>query len=79
MSNLTPLPMSYGELADVLDDIAAHVRAGDSFEGNLEYLMPEPEDGRPDGSVPDVMVRGVYRVGNLAGQGGMRMVGVPPS
>jgi len=106
-----PVPCSRETLLAVLDDIRAHVAAGDSFEGSLEYLMPYPEPcpvcntrviegGEPDpdckvcggkGEIDhpadvDFLLRAAYRVGNLQGQGGMRMIGkmqaemkVPPA
>ena len=74
-----PVPVSRESLLAVLDDIRHHVAHGDSFEGSLEYLMPEP------GDPPEVefRLRAAYRIGNLQGQGGMRMIGSlepqPPS
>lgn len=74
MSNLIPRRMSYAELADLLDDMARRVRAGDSYEGNIEYVIPlEDTEG-----LDMVEVRGTYRIGNLMGQGGMRMIGDVP-
>jgi hypothetical protein len=69
MSNLIPQKMTYEELGDLLEDIARRARAGDSDEGNIEYLMSDEGD---------VEVRGVYRIGNLQGQGGIRMIGTVP-
>ena len=58
------------------------LEAGDSFEGSIEYVMPDvPDwamrgDPRPDDFVPvDVLMRCSYRVGNSQGQGGLRIVG----
>jgi hypothetical protein len=62
-----PIAMTRAELADMLD----RVRSGDSLEGSIEYLVPDMHD--PAGA--EVMVRTTYRVGNLQGQGGMRIVG----
>lgn len=73
MSNLIPLEMSYEQLAALLEDMAHRARVGDSYEGHIEYLMPE-EDGGPD----KVLVRGAYRIGNTEGQGGMRLIGTVP-
>lgn len=67
-----PVPMTSDELLEVLDDLTARVRAGDSFEGSLEYLMPTDEVV-PDGT--EFMVRAAYRIGNTLGQGGMRLIG----
>ena len=66
-------PMTRHELLALLDDIRARVEAGDSYEGFLNYLMPDDEPGPPD---VEFMVEARYRVGNLQGQGGMRMIGV---
>jgi hypothetical protein len=68
---LKPAPVSRDGLLATLDDIRDHVARGDSFEGFLNYTMPEPDD--PD----DVEFRleARYRVGNLQGQGGMRIIG----
>jgi hypothetical protein len=78
VTNLIPEPMTMDRLADILDDMAARVRAGDSFEGHIEYMLPDEESAgdllpKPD---VDVYVSGVYRIGNLHyGQGGVRMIG----
>jgi hypothetical protein len=61
--------MSREELADILDDMAARVREGDSFEGHIEYQMAEPDAEHPH------QVRAAYRVGNRMGQGGMVLIG----
>jgi hypothetical protein len=66
----TPVYLSRAQLLDVIDDIRAHVADGDSFEGHVEYLMPDQGDP-PDG----FRVKAAYRIGNLQGQGGMRIVG----
>jgi hypothetical protein len=68
-----PVPLTQEQLTELLADILDHIRDGDSFEGHLEYSMPDPDDSPPDGTY--AMVRAAYRVGNLQGQGGMRMVG----
>lgn len=80
MSNLVPVGMNRNELAMMLEDMATRVREGDSYEGNIEYTMPID-----DGNLPSVWpsadhefwVSGVYRIGNLQGQGGVRMIGSP--
>ena len=65
-------PMTQAQLIEILDDIRARVEVGDSWEGYLNYLLPEPDDA------PEVRYRveARYRIGNLDGQGSMRMVGV---
>jgi hypothetical protein len=84
MSNLIPEAMDRAQLAALLRDMAERVEAGDSFEGNLQYLMPDDPDEWPDGlpdgfpdPTADFWVTGGYRIGNLQGQGGFRMIGVP--
>lgn len=71
---LVPELMTYDQLADVLDDLAGRVRSGDSFEGSLAYTVPRDLDSPAD----VVLVHGAFRVGNNAGQGGMRMFGSVP-
>jgi hypothetical protein len=65
--------MSVEQFLEVLDDVRARVAAGDSFEGHIEYLMPE---NPADGVAFDVRAR--YRVGNSMGQGGVRFVASIP-
>jgi hypothetical protein len=67
-----PEPVSKATLLAVLDDIRAHVEEGDSFEGYLEYAMPEMDD---DPDEVDFRLKAGYRIGNLQGQGGFRMIG----
>lgn len=95
MKNM-PVPMTRDQLLETLEVIIEHIRQGDSFEGNLQYLMPYPEDcwechgdvdrrppcptcgGKGEIEFPegtDFVVSAAYRVGNLQGQGGMRMIG----
>ena len=66
-----PEPVSKATLLAVLDDIRAHVEANDSFEGYLEYAMPEMDDS----AEVDFRLKAGYRIGNLQGQGGFRMIG----
>jgi len=77
-----PVPSTYDFVGSLLRDMAAHVEAGDSFEGSIEYLMPDVPDWaqrgepKPDDHVDDeVLVRAAYRIGNSQGQGGYRIVG----
>lgn len=37
------IPMSFEQLADLLEEMALLVRLGDAREGSIEYLMPPPE------------------------------------
>jgi hypothetical protein len=67
--------MGQEALAALLADMAARVRAGDSFEGSIEYLAPLDEEV-PPGTY--ALVRGSYRIGNSMGQGGVRLIGATP-
>ncbi|TDD97582.1 hypothetical protein [Actinomadura rubrisoli] len=64
--------MARDQLLAVIDDIRTRVANGDSFEGSIEYLMPE----NPGGGV-DFDVRAGYRIGNSMGQGGFRLIAAP--
>jgi hypothetical protein len=66
-----PVNISREALIGILEDILNRVRAGDSFEGSIEYLLPEDMDA-PARSFD---VRASYRIGNTMGQGGLRMIG----
>ena len=67
---LEPEPMSHDQLADILGDVAAAVRAGDSFEGSIEWMLPDEPGGA------ECLVRGAWRLGNARhGQGFMRTLG----
>lgn len=68
----TYVPTTKDELLAIIDDVRARVAAGDSYEGFLNYLMPEEND---DWEKVDFRVHARYRVGNLEGQGGMRVIG----
>lgn len=77
-----PIESTYAFVAELLRDMSEHVALGDSFEGSIEYSMPDVPDWAqlgepaPDGWVPaEVLVRCAYRVGNREGQGGYRIVG----
>jgi hypothetical protein len=65
-----PVPTTYAALAAVLRGMADLVEAGDSFEGSIEYLMPDPAN-----LDAEVMVRASFRIGNSMGQGGVRIIG----
>jgi len=67
---LVPEYLTREQLLGILSDISQRVAAGDSFEGYLNYLLPDEGDD-PDG----FRVEARYRVGNLQGQGGMKIVG----
>lgn len=65
-------PVTQAELLEIIDDMRARVAEGDSWEGYLNWLIPEPSYPR------DIvaLVEARYRIGNLQGQGGMRMIGI---
>jgi hypothetical protein len=68
---MKPVHLPYEQLADILLDMSERVRAGDSWEGHIQYLADYDNDGeqRP-------LVEAAYRIGNSNGsQGGMRTVG----
>lgn len=71
MTHPKPETMSVDDLTAIVDDIRGRIPAGDSFEGNLTWAMPEDPDADPRSF--DVVA--CYRVGNTTGQGGMRMIG----
>ena len=82
--NLIPVGMTGTTLGILLMDIREHILDGDSFEGSLQYTMPAPatpEEERAGWPSADAefWVSAVYRIGNLQGQGGMRMIGTVPS
>ena len=67
------IPLKQGELLAIIDELRALVAEGDSFEGFLNYLLPE--QGDPKGTYARVEAR--FRYGNKRhGQGFMRMIGV---
>ena len=68
--------VSKDDLITILKEITERVEIGDSWEGYLNYLMPEPDEtgNFEDGHDFDVEAR--FRVGNLDGQGGMKIIGV---
>lgn len=77
-------PASTDELVEILESIIAAVRAGDSFEGFVEYLLPvacaeDEERAAKDRrwAEADFAVRARYRVGNSMGQGGMSVFTKP--
>lgn len=80
MKNM-PVPVTKETLVGILEDILAHVREDDSWEGSLEYLMPvtapygtDPEVTK-SGEPAEFMLQAAYRIGNTGGQGGMRLFG----
>lgn len=79
-----PAPASKDELVEILEGMLASIKADDSFEGFLEYLMPissmEDEDRAAKDqrwAAAEFAVRARYRVGNSMGQGGMSVFTKP--
>lgn len=70
-----PVAMPTTELADLLAQMAEAVRTGDSLEGSIEYLLPDPEEVDAQISLRSHMVRASVRTGNRDGQGGLIMMG----
>jgi hypothetical protein len=63
--------MTKEQLLEVLDDIRTRVEHNDSYEGHIEWLMPEEGD---DFKEIQFRVRAGYRIGNTMGQGGFRLI-----
>lgn len=59
--------MTTDEFLAVLDDVRSRVAEGDSFEGYVEYAIPEDAAAEFD-------VRAGYRIGNRNGQGSFRLI-----
>jgi hypothetical protein len=68
---MIPVDMSHESLIALLEDILEHVREGDSMEGHITWAFPLDDDAPPR----TFGVQSTYRVGNLQGQGGTRMIG----
>jgi hypothetical protein len=66
---MKPVYMSHEEFLELLEEVMVRVRAHDSFEGFIQYLLPDPDDPA-DG----FRVEARYRVGNRMGQGGMVVI-----
>ena len=67
--------LSREDLLAILNEIRAGVASGDTLEGSIEFLLNYDDE---PASLP-YDVRANYRVGNLQGQGGMRMLGHSPA
>lgn len=65
-----PAPASTSELVRTLLDVVSRVHAGDSWEGTITYCMPTDE---PELEGADFGLVARYRIGNLDGQGGLRV------
>jgi hypothetical protein len=66
-----PDVVSREAMANILLDMSQRVRAGDSWEGSVEYHYWDEEHGAGQG---EYSVKAAYRIGNLEGQGGMRVI-----
>jgi hypothetical protein len=69
MSELVHVPaqLTHSELGLLLEGVLEGVRTGDTLEGSITFTVSETPD------CWDVIAR--YRVDNVLGQGGVRMVG----
>ena len=65
-----PRNLARCDLVAVLKDILDGVQSGDTMEGHISWALPE--DASAGADTYDVIA--CYRVGNLQGQGGMRML-----
>lgn len=68
---LTGRPMTKDQLLAILDNVRHLIELEDSWEGLVNWLLPEPGD--PPGTYARVEAR--YRMGNSMGQGGMQIIG----
>ena len=67
-----PQAMTSAQLAALLQNIINAIETGDSWEGFIEYLMPDEDTPKEY----QYLVRARYRIGNADGsQGGMRFIG----
>jgi hypothetical protein len=65
-----PAPANVDDVVGVLEDAAERVAMGDSFEGTITWTMPTDEPELEDAAF-GMVAR--YRIGNLQGQGGLRV------
>jgi hypothetical protein len=65
-----PAPANVDDVVGVLEDAAERVGMGDSFEGTITWEMPT---GEPELEGADFGLIARYRIGNLQGQGGLRV------
>ena len=68
-----PVRMAHDVLVALLTDVLARVKAGDSFEGSFSYASTVP--GAMTAGPVMFEVTASYRIGELNGQGGPRVVG----
>jgi hypothetical protein len=69
--NVRPAVVSREDLVAILNDMADRVRVGDCFGGSIEFEYWDQENGA---GKDEFSAMGAYRVGNLEGQGGMRII-----
>jgi hypothetical protein len=65
-----PAPANIDDVVGVLEDAAERVAMGDSFEGTITWTMATDEPELEDAAF-GMVAR--YRIGNLQGQGGLRV------
>src|SRR4051794_117312 len=69
-----PAPCTQAELVSVLEDALERVRAGDSWEGTITWVMPTDEAWL---QISEFGLIARYRIGNSLGQGGLRAFSKP--
>jgi hypothetical protein len=68
------LPISKEELLYHLRALVAGVEHGDTLEGNIAFLLNHEGNGGDGDPALPFLVEGAYRIGNIDGQGGVRML-----
>ena len=63
------MKISQADFVALLDEIRTAVAAGDSWEGRISYSAMDA-----DLQAGEFRVEGAYRIGNLHGQGGVRLI-----
>lgn len=66
-----PEVVPHETLMAILADISSGAASGDTLEGYLNFTLPEDDSAPPQSF--DIIAG--YRIGNLQGQGGFRMIG----
>lgn len=66
--------LSQADVAKMFRVMADLIEAGDSFEGTVRYSCIGLEGPNPDLQRDEYEVEAGYRVGNMDGQGGFRIV-----
>lgn len=67
---MKPINLSKKDLLIIIEEIKQLIEANDSFEGQLIWSIPEKENAEHPFDV-----YACYRIGNLMGQSGTRVIG----